>query len=194
MRIRLATSTLKGCLFDLNDCLRFLHRRQVSRNPCSHFYRQVTHLDVPSLKATTFRAMKTRTLLVLLVFALAACAETAPEVDPRRDPNGVSELALLMREMTLDMERVRTRVLAGEQAACEAGIDRLFSATATEPEKAASEAFSAFGASYLHVVSTLENTPDSLQGPVYDQVIQACANCHQTMCPGPLVRIEQLRR
>lgn len=138
--------------------------------------------------------MKLRTLTALLVLVLVACAESAPEVDARRDPNGVSELALLMREMTSDMERLRAHVHAGEHAASEAGTDRLFTASATEPEKAASEAFKVFGESYLHVARTLENTPDSLQGPVYDQLVQACANCHQALCPGPLVRIEKLRR
>lgn len=138
--------------------------------------------------------MKLRTLTILLVLALAACAEYAPGVDARRDPNGVSELALLMREMTSDMERLRARIHNGEHAASEASIDHLFSANATEPEKAASEAFKVFGESYLHVAHTLEHTPDSLQGKVYDQLVQACANCHQTLCPGPLVRIEKLRR
>ena len=106
----------------------------------------------------------------------------------------MSELALLLREMTSDMERLRARIHKGEHAASEASIDHLFSANATEPEKAASEAFKVFGESYLHVAHTLEHTPDSLQGKVYDQLVQACGNCHQALCPGPLVRIEKLRR
>lgn len=163
--------------------------------PLFAFLRGKVHIWVchPS-KPSTFRPVKIRTLIILLVMALAACAESAPEVDARRDPNGVSELALLMREMTSDMERLRARVRDGEHAASEAGIDHLFSANATEPEKAASEAFKVFGESYLHVAHTLEHTPDSLQGQVYDQLVQACANCHQALCPGPLVRIEKLRR
>lgn len=60
--------------------------------------------------------MKLRTLTILLVLALAACAESAPGVDARRDPNGVSELALLMREMTSDMERLRAHPQRGARS------------------------------------------------------------------------------
>lgn len=57
--------------------------------------------------------LRTLTILLVLVLALAACAESAPGVDDRRDPNGVSELALLLREMTSDMERLRAHPQRG---------------------------------------------------------------------------------
>ena len=137
--------------------------------------------------------MKTKTLASLLfIILLAACGESEPAQKPI-NPNGESELALLMRAMADEAEAIRTQIASGEEIAIDVEHNNILTAEATEPEKAASSEFKAFAASYLETIKYLKtSTPENVERR-YQAMVNGCVTCHQALCPGPLVRIEKLR-
>ncbi len=70
------------------------------------------------------------------------------------NPNGDSELALLMREMFDHGMQMKKAIKAGEAIKIERSFDEILTAKATQPEKAASPGFKAFAQSYISIHST----------------------------------------
>lgn len=135
---------------------------------------------------------------------LQACSEAAQkeptkeitkekkEVKKSLNPNGDSELALLMREMFKDAKRIKKQIEKGEIVTAKFDHGKILSAHATEPEKAASKAYKTWGAAYLSGVKSLkESTPETVE-VAYTSLIQSCMNCHTALCPGPVVKIKKL--
>ena len=90
--------------------------------------------------------------LIFTVIILQACKD-APEMAVEAEktvvkrpinPNGDSELALLMREIFADVERIKEQVQNGETVTVEVDHKKILSAHATEPAKAASGESHAF--------------------------------------------------
>ena len=133
--------------------------------------------------------------IILLIFGLA-CSEVKKE-KPREiihtsNPNGDSELALLMREMFDDGMRIKQQIQDGHSPEILKNFEKIFTAQATEPEKAASAAYQHFAEIYLQSVESLKNAPKENVGDLYHSMVQNCMNCHQAMCPGPMVKIKKL--
>ena len=96
------------------------------------------------------------TILACLVFALS-CAETETQ-EPKSsyssivgpiNPNGDSELALLMRAMFDDMNQMKTQIQNGQTPTPTVDFEKMFTVKATEPEKQASDRFKSFGQLHL---------------------------------------------
>lgn len=141
------------------------------------------------------------TLALLLVFVLGiACSEDQAET-PRVEqgikqpinPNGDSELALLMREMYDEARRIKKQVADGEPVTITLDHEKILTAHATEPDKAASETFKAFASSYLQAIEKLKVAPPEGRVVIYDQMVGSCMGCHQMLCPGPIARIRHLQ-
>ncbi|MEZ4684706.1 MAG: hypothetical protein R3B47_01120 [Bacteroidia bacterium] len=124
-----------------------------------------------------------------------SCAAPAETAVTSTNPNGDSELALLMRDMFKDSWKARQAVLKGENPGLDVEtLERIHSAQATEPEKAASPAFAAMSDTYLAAVKALNAASDSAGlSKNYSLMIKQCEVCHQQFCPGPLVKIQKLR-
>ena len=139
--------------------------------------------------------------LVILCASIIACnnANTNPNQNNNLNtaskiinPNGDSELALLMRAMFDDAMQMKAKVQAGEKAVCQIPFERIITAEATEPEKAASDAYQAFAAVYLSTMNELEKVSTADSPQQYTQMVNNCMACHQALCPGPMVRIKKL--
>lgn len=129
---------------------------------------------------------------LLLSTILLSCGadESAP---PPVNPNGDSELAILMRAMADEAEQIKAQIANGEAVTLSVAHPEILTAEATEPEKAASAPYQAFASSYLETITYLKtSTPENVQRS-YDAMVNGCITCHQALCPGPLVRIEKLR-
>lgn len=134
--------------------------------------------------------------LVLLLFALS-CADE-PETSTRSqvapiNPNGDTELALLMREMFDDAMRMKTQIQNDEPPKVRKHFTTMLTAEATEPEKAASPEYKTFANTHLALLKALEKAPASEAESVYRSLVESCMSCHRAMCPGPMVRIKKLR-
>lgn len=137
--------------------------------------------------------------LSCVCFFTMACNDTQKECpgvvqSGRRviNPNGDSELALLMREMYDELEQARQHVEKGESFSYQVDHQKILTAKATEPEKAASEEYKAFADVYLQNVQALQSGSHPKFGVLYKNVVNSCVNCHKELCPGPIVKIQKL--
>lgn len=123
------------------------------------------------------------------------CATPSEKEVHSTNPNGDSELALLMRDMFSDSWKARQAVLKGKETKLDIEtLQRIHKAQATEPEKAASPVFAAMSNTYLASVKALNAADgDSARTRAYTLMISQCEVCHKQFCPGPLVKIKKLK-
>ncbi|HFA48164.1 MAG TPA: hypothetical protein ENJ95_04010 [Bacteroidetes bacterium] len=133
--------------------------------------------------------------IFLLLFGLACtsgskteCAAPAP-----LNPNGDSELSLLMREMFDDAMRMKEQIIAGEKPEVLKRFEKIHSSEATQPEKVNTEKFKVFADSYLAALAALKNAEAGSESErKFHGMVESCMNCHRSICPGPMVRIKKL--
>lgn len=119
--------------------------------------------------------------------------EPKTEIKAPLNPNGDSELALLMRGMYQEAEHIKKQVKQAEEVTVELDHMKILSAHATEPEKAASAEFKSFAQLYLARLNELKSAEGENKVVVYKSLVESCMSCHQALCPGPLVKIKKLR-
>lgn len=128
--------------------------------------------------------------LILSCSNVEQSSDYLPPIQP--NPNGDSELALLMRDMFDDGMRMKQLIKAGKTPEVIENFEKIHSAQATEPEKAASKEFKLFANAYLNSLENLKSaSPDGIKD-LYNGVVESCMSCHRAMCPGPVVRIKKL--
>lgn len=132
-------------------------------------------------------------LLILFGIAISCSEENNEHVTKwTSNPNGDSELALLMRDMFDDVMRMKMQIKDGKKPEVLKKFKDIHTADATEPEKAASNDYKAFANAYLAALENLEKAEPDETKLLYQGLVNTCSNCHQAMCPGPLVRIKKL--
>lgn len=108
-------------------------------------------------------------------------------------PNGGSELALLMRSATEQMEMQRGLIIKGESFEnYPINMDHILTATPTEEGKNTSVAYQEMAKQFKEHLQTKEAI--SLEGQIkyFNETVVQCVNCHETQCPGPNLRIKKL--
>ncbi|MDF0707297.1 hypothetical protein [Flagellimonas okinawensis] len=138
------------------------------------------------------------TLLILSV--VTSCSEKKKEksaennpVQQSVNPNGDSELAILMRQMFDEAETIKEKIANGEPIELSLDHEKMLTAHATEPEKAASAEYNTFAALYLQSIKNLESAKVSEVDSIYNNLVMSCLNCHKVLCPGPMVKIKKLQ-
>lgn len=141
--------------------------------------------------------------IAALTYLAAACSEEKPEqlsyeadkvqiVKAPINPNGDSELALLMRAMYEEADRIQKAIERGEQPEITLDYNKILTAEATEPEKAASPTYKVHAQSYLQTLKALENAELAEAKMLFDDMVDSCMGCHSALCPGPKARIKKL--
>lgn len=107
-------------------------------------------------------------------------------------PNQDAPLALLMREMFLDMEEIRISVENNDElkSYLEKHKD-ILDAIPTNP-KVKTAQFQLMGNAYLESLKILENGSRELMMDNYKILVSTCLGCHQQYCPGPIKKINKL--
>ena len=121
----------------------------------------------------------------LLLF-LTACA---PEPEAINDPNDTSEMALMMRGLYDDMLDLKNELNAGrslEEARLNFEPIHHHSPTDSSFIK---PGFMDHSATFSRAVALFNENPGE---DTYRGVMMGCVSCHQALCPGPLVRIDNL--
>ncbi len=108
------------------------------------------------------------------------------------NPNGDSELALLMRAMYEEAERMKAAIERGEQPEITLDYEAILTAEATEPEKAASATYKVHAQSYLQTLKALKNADVAQAQQLFGDMVDSCMGCHSALCPGPKARIKKL--
>lgn len=137
-------------------------------------------------------------LLPALIYALGCssdpekAAEETPAMEASLNPNGDSELAILMREMYEEGERIKQEIEEGKKPTIKVDYRRMLTAQATEPEKAASDTYHAFAQAYFGIMESLEKASAEEAPKIFVNMVDNCMECHQQLCPGPRMRIKKL--
>ena len=122
-----------------------------------------------------------------------ACAEAPKLMKSTVNPNGDSELALLMRALFDDAMKIKKAMQAGgEVLSPEVDYEEILTADATEPEKAASQEYQSMGKAYISLMKNFESAHDTSAHIQFNGVVDACMGCHRALCPGPMVKIRKL--
>jgi hypothetical protein len=108
------------------------------------------------------------------------------------NPNGDSELALVMRHMYEDGMLMKARIEAGEPVTSTVEAEKLLTAHATEPEKVASNDYKNFALSYQSSLDQLLKADAAAAPQLYQNMVKTCMNCHKEFCPGPMMRIKNM--
>ncbi len=120
------------------------------------------------------------------------CSSDGNRVSKIFNPNGDSELALLMRDMYDDGMVTKQQMLEGKKPEVKAKYHQLHTAKATQPEKVATPNFNAFASAYEAAVNNFLESDAAHRSETYHNMIDACMNCHQDICPGPTRKIKYL--
>lgn len=113
-------------------------------------------------------------------------AECAP-----LNPNGDSELAILMREMTSHAEKNAAALREGrELLPYEGQFDSIFNAKRSM--KVDDQFFEGMATAYLGNLKKLYSSPQSERITLHNNVINSCQDCHAQTCRGPLKRIDRM--
>ncbi|AZQ61183.1 hypothetical protein EI427_02790 [Flammeovirga pectinis] len=129
----------------------------------------------------------------LLLFGCQAEQTKSKEVVTIQYPNGGSELAWLMRNASDKMEEQKAAILEGKSInLIPLDVNHILSANPTESGKNTSEVYIKMADRFLLHINKLDSIPLEGQIKYYNQTVAQCANCHETQCPGPLVRIKKL--
>lgn len=131
-------------------------------------------------------------MLFAVIVMLGACQQEKNDGVAPRNPNGESELALLMLDMLQDGMRMKAEIEAGKLPKIVKEFEEMHTAAATEPEKVKSPTYKSFTAAYHASLQALKDANLGETTDAYNRMVQSCMNCHQVMCPGPMVRIEKM--
>lgn len=127
--------------------------------------------------------------------ALYACGPATKQSDAIaiRTAEQNAPLAILMREMYVDMEGIKTAVVEKEKIG--QYLDRhraMLTAEATDP-KVRDSSFYAMANAYLLHLERMEQSSEEELLNNFQALQQSCVACHQQKCPGPIKKINKLK-
>ncbi len=120
-----------------------------------------------------------------------ACATDAKSQKPL-NPNGDSELSLLMRAMFEDGMKMKAQIEKGKKPKVSIDVKQIHTAEATDPERQKIPQFDVFAQTFVQAVEALQQAEPEEAKKYYNGMVNACMNCHQYICPGPTVKIKKL--
>lgn len=148
------------------------------------------------LASLSRRMLKKCCFFILLVVSLFSCKEkekeqvkTVPVTPPKQD----APLALLMREMYLDMEEMK--ISLEKKETIKSYLEKhqaILTARATDP-KVKDATFDQMAIGYLESLRQLGLGPYELKISKYQIVYNYCIACHEKYCPGPIKKITNLQ-
>lgn len=132
----------------------------------------------------------------LVVLAMVSCFARKADISPAtsdQDLKPPSELALLMRLMAAHADSVKAAIGRGDELPpYPEEIKTLFTATPTEGMHIDPITYPTFGKDYQKKVEMLYSGAEEDRAKLYNGLVQSCANCHTTHCPGPMMRIKKM--
>lgn len=137
------------------------------------------------------KAFYSITSLILVITLLSNCGEKKCDTQPKYTMAIDSELTLLMRDMYNYYDSIKVDISNGTLEEDVQIFQDIHKAVATSPEKSSSELYQGMASIYVQSAERL-NSPKVNQRDAFNLMVDNCMNCHQQMCPGPMVRIKKL--
>ena len=97
-----------------------------------------------------------------------------------------------MREITNDMEIIKSQILNGERPESSVKIERIYTDIPTDLHVRDNNWFIPMTDQYIFAVKDLLDNPVNPTNQ-YNDIVQSCINCHNQVCQGPIKRIRKLR-
>jgi hypothetical protein len=129
---------------------------------------------------------------IIIFIIWLGCSDSPKNTSGIINPNGDSELALLMRQMFDEGMVTKQQIIEGEVPEIKVEYVKMHTAQATEPEKVARPEYASFAKACEQAAEDLETADVSQRVNAYQSLVATCMNCHQAMCPGPMVKIKKL--
>ncbi len=108
------------------------------------------------------------------------------------NPNGSSELSLLMRKMHQHALKAREEVLKNKPTkGYPAEFEKIYTATPTTPTTK-NQYYNSYADLYMAALKNFSKSNKKDLKENYNNLISGCVVCHTTHCPGPMVLIEKL--
>lgn len=129
-----------------------------------------------------------------ILFFLCACAgKTEKQTEKSLNPNGDSELAILMRKMVKTLEENRALLLENKSIVhLPFEVNELLTATSTAGSINDRAAYESFTYNFIDSVNVFY-TSDANKIRQFNGMVQACISCHETFCMGPIPVMERLK-
>lgn len=145
--------------------------------------------------------MKSIILALSVVGLMLSCSNEKAENQPSEvnrnhqslNPNGDSELALLMRSMTTYMEVIKDSLQKEAPIPeCPTEFGALMVAKETEGMIKDRNHFNAYADQWLSDLNQVCTSSGSQRNKAYERLRSSCLNCHQSYCQGPIPKIQRL--
>lgn len=148
--------------------------------------------------------MKMKKTILLLLFLLPSVfwmrfhlnASTAPYIQEQTDqqnPNGSSELSLLMRDMQKYTNQAKADIKEGKNPApYPVAFDKIHTAKISEGMEK-SDYYKSFGDLYMMAVKNYATSTPENRIETYNNMVAACLACHSQHCPGPVPVIKKMK-
>ena len=107
------------------------------------------------------------------------------------NPNGSSELSLMMREMYIHTAEARKALDENKVAPYPETFLTIKTAKPTD-EDTKKEYYNTFADLYLQVLENYKNSDKKNLQRNYSALINTCLACHSSHCPGPVPKIKKL--
>lgn len=108
------------------------------------------------------------------------------------NPNGDSELAILMREFAAYTDSVKSDLQSNRESRPKPeNLSKILTAKKTD-ENIDNSVFIPFAQSYIANVENFYTVEKSERVNAYNGMVNMCISCHQHFCGGPIKRIEKL--
>jgi hypothetical protein len=135
--------------------------------------------------------MKISILSIIIITSLfSSCSNN--NFERPLNPNGDSELALLMRQMYEDGMLAKQAILEDKEISTILRHEKILTAEATEPEKAGSDLYKSFANNYLELMAQVNDPKNPNRKESYSKLVNSCLQCHKAICPGPVVKIKKM--
>jgi hypothetical protein len=126
--------------------------------------------------------------LIILLFFMFSCSDKEKK-QTIIDPNNTSEMALLMRDMFTHLETIKGKIENGESLSLEQLDFEIIHKQKATDESFLKEGLVPMSKEYSLVVKDFNENPTKNN---YKSIVNTCISCHQSLCPGPLERIDNL--
>jgi hypothetical protein len=108
------------------------------------------------------------------------------------NPNGDSELAILMRDMFDEGMEVKQSVINSESPQMKLAYHHIHTAKPTEEGKNVTLEYQLFAKAYEASVERFKNASEDDRPAAYQNMVDNCMNCHSKVCRGPMVKIKKM--
>ena len=132
-------------------------------------------------------------IILLSIILLTQCAEDGKKwVKAPVNPNGDSELALVMRAIYEHSDAIKKELANGKLPSQHKIFEEIHTAVATQPEEVGTELYRTMADNYLASVKKLNTSNLDNYQQHFNAMVDNCMSCHAAICPGPRVKIKKL--